>query len=249
MSIIAIEFINNNKVLYLRENRPLEEKLFAGEFKIYKYINSDPNVKEIRVHLNHVEGDYTFLGMTKNEDPSKTINVSPSGSSLIFTKDLTLPLIITVSANTRSIYSIFMQVLHKGEEETEVINSITIGEDLSYSVKILPMQSTVFEVVPIYYDFNFVYEASQTVLACLADIKTNMCVGLNETANSPIVAKREAITTAKLTNRRAHVKISNPSSTSIAEVRVIFHSRALGRCMRKKIGFTYHEVVSDKSCF
>ena len=54
VSIIAIEFINNNKVLYLRENRPLEEKLFAGEFKIYKYINSDPNVKEIRVHLNHV---------------------------------------------------------------------------------------------------------------------------------------------------------------------------------------------------
>jgi hypothetical protein len=30
VSIIAIEFINNNKVLYLRENRPLEEKLFAG---------------------------------------------------------------------------------------------------------------------------------------------------------------------------------------------------------------------------
>ena len=133
-----------------------------------------------------------------------------------------------------------MQAIHKGEEETEVINSITIGEDLSYSVKILPMQSTVFEVVPIFYEFNFVYEASQTVLACLADVKTNMCISINETANSPIVAKREAITKAELTNRRAHIKISNPSSGSITEVRVIFHSRALGRCLKKKIGVTYH---------
>lgn len=109
-----------------------------------------------------------------------------------------------------------MQVIHKGEEETEIINAITIGEDLSYSVKIMPMQSTVFEVVPIYYEFNFAYEASQTVLACLTDIKTNMCNGINETANSPIVAKHEVITQAKLTNRKAHIKISNPSSTSIA---------------------------------
>lgn len=77
LSIIAIEFINNNKVLYLRENRPLEEKLFSGEIKLYKYINSDPNVKEVRVHVNHVEGEYTFSGMIKHEDPSKTVAVFP----------------------------------------------------------------------------------------------------------------------------------------------------------------------------
>ena len=190
ISIIAMEFINNNKVLYLRENRPLEEKLFAGELKLYKYINSDPNVREVRVHVNHVEGDFTYSGLIKNEDSSRTETVFASGSSLVFNKDLNLPLIITVSAVTRSIYSISMQVIHKGEEATEVVNAITIGEDLSYSVKIMPMQSTVFEVVPIFYEFNFAYEASQTVLACLADVKTNMCIGINDTDISPIVAKK-----------------------------------------------------------
>jgi hypothetical protein len=52
VNIIAIELVNNNKVLYLREGRPLEEKLGEKDMKIYKYINSDPNVQEIRIHIN-----------------------------------------------------------------------------------------------------------------------------------------------------------------------------------------------------
>jgi hypothetical protein len=52
VNIIAIELVNNNKVLYLREGRPLEEKLGDKDMKIYKYINSDPNVQEIRIHIN-----------------------------------------------------------------------------------------------------------------------------------------------------------------------------------------------------
>ena len=50
--MIAIEFRNNNKVLYMREGHPLEEKLMALDLKMYKYVNSDPDVKEIRVHVN-----------------------------------------------------------------------------------------------------------------------------------------------------------------------------------------------------
>ena len=51
-AMIAIEFRNNNKVLYMREGHPLEEKLMALDLKMYKYVNSDPDVKEIRVHVN-----------------------------------------------------------------------------------------------------------------------------------------------------------------------------------------------------
>lgn len=51
-SLTAIEFRNNNKVLYMREGHPLEEKLMAQDLKVYKYVNSDPEVQEIRVHVN-----------------------------------------------------------------------------------------------------------------------------------------------------------------------------------------------------
>ena len=51
-NLVALEMLNKNKVQYLREDRPLEEKLQGGEMKLYKYINSDPNVKEIRIHVN-----------------------------------------------------------------------------------------------------------------------------------------------------------------------------------------------------
>lgn len=60
--------MNNNKILYLREGRPLEEKLAEKEMKIYKYINSDPNVKEIRIHLNEIAGHIAFNGVIKGED-------------------------------------------------------------------------------------------------------------------------------------------------------------------------------------
>ena len=65
-NLVALEIVNNNKVMYLREDRPLEEKLSPGEIKIYKYINSDPNVKEIRVHVNEITGIVKIDGVIKN---------------------------------------------------------------------------------------------------------------------------------------------------------------------------------------
>lgn len=55
--MVAIEFINKDKVQYLREGRPIEQTIGAGEMKFYKYINSDKNVKEIRVHFNEMAGN------------------------------------------------------------------------------------------------------------------------------------------------------------------------------------------------
>lgn len=65
-NLVALEFINNNKVLMLREARPLEDKLMANEMKIYKYINSDENVKEIRIHVNEIAGIIKLSGVIKN---------------------------------------------------------------------------------------------------------------------------------------------------------------------------------------
>jgi len=50
----------------LREGRPLEDKLMANEMKIYKYINSDENVKEIRIHVNEIAGIIKLSGVIKN---------------------------------------------------------------------------------------------------------------------------------------------------------------------------------------
>jgi hypothetical protein len=76
-SLIAVEFVNNNKVLYLREDRPLEEKLTAGSMKLYKYINSDPNVKEIRVHVNDISGIVKFNGVSKDPDSQQAVAIAP----------------------------------------------------------------------------------------------------------------------------------------------------------------------------
>lgn len=58
----AIDFINKNKVTYLREGRPIEEQLAPGEMKFYKYINSDPNVIEVRIHINEIVGHVAATG-------------------------------------------------------------------------------------------------------------------------------------------------------------------------------------------
>lgn len=124
--MIALEFINNNKVLHLREGRPIEQKLVAGELKIYKYINSDPDVSEIRVHVNKISGDVTLKGQIKKEDAKTSISVEPSANTLRFTEDLNYPIILSVTARTKAIYGISMQIIHK-KDTTENSNIYTIG--------------------------------------------------------------------------------------------------------------------------
>ena len=46
----------------------------ANEMKIYKYINSDENVKEIRVHINEIAGVVKVKGVIKDHLSLKTEN-------------------------------------------------------------------------------------------------------------------------------------------------------------------------------
>jgi hypothetical protein len=142
-SLIAVEFVNNNKVLYLREDRPLEEKLTAGSMKLYKYINSDPNVKEIRVHVNDISGIVKFNGVSKDPDSQQAVAIAPEANTLRFVSHLNWPIIVSVQADTRAIFGISMQVILKNEFHGEA-DIIPIGEDLSYTVRIKPQTYTIF---------------------------------------------------------------------------------------------------------
>lgn len=46
------------------------------EVKVYKYINSDPKVEEIRIHINEITGVVNIGGFIQNEDPTKSLQVA-----------------------------------------------------------------------------------------------------------------------------------------------------------------------------
>lgn len=81
--------------------------------KLYKYINSDTNVKEIRVHVNEISGIVKVNGIIKNPDNNQIINVQPEANTLRFVTNLTSPIIVSVKADTRAIFGISMQIILK----------------------------------------------------------------------------------------------------------------------------------------
>jgi len=93
-------------------------------------------------------------------------------------------------------------------------------------VKIKPLTYSIFEVVPMFEQFFFNYESSQSVIACVLNETLNKCIDTNNTSVAPPkLSVKQTITDAKLTNRKARIKITNPFADSIAAVSVIFHSR------------------------
>ena len=247
-NLVAVELVNNNKVAYLREGRPLEEKLGEKELKLYKYINSDPNVQEIRIHVNEIAGHVTVNGVVSGEDRTSSIQVVPEGNTLRFTKNLTQPIYASVLADSKAIFGISMQVIHKSEASG--VSVVSISEDLTYTVKIQPSSYAIYEVTPIFYDFSFSYSSSQSVIVCAVNPATNSCVDpQGEKLPNPNLSVKGEIEKATLTDRKARVKITNPFSDSIAEVSFIFHSRRLSHCEDKLIGKVYNEVVHDSTCF
>lgn len=173
-NLVAVELVNNNKVSYLREGRPLEEKLGEKEMKLYKYINSDPNVQEIRIHVNEIAGHVSFNGVISADDKTSSIQIVPEGNTLRFTKNLTQPIYASVLADSKAIFGISMQVIHKSEASG--VSVISISEDLTYTVKIQPSSYAIFEVTPIFYDFSFSYSSSQSIIVCPINPVTNSCI-------------------------------------------------------------------------
>lgn len=55
-SFAAIEYNVGNRPEYLRENKPIESHVRKDELKIYKYVNEDPSIKKVRVHINKISG-------------------------------------------------------------------------------------------------------------------------------------------------------------------------------------------------
>jgi hypothetical protein len=180
-----------------------------------------------------------FSGVIQNEDPSKSIPVFPEANTLRFTSNLTQPIYASVNAQTKAIFGISMQIIHKSSLNKNV-NIATISEDLTYTVKIQPNSFAIYEVVPIFYDFSFSYSASQSVIVCSINPQTNSCLDpKGEKLANPNLGVKGVITKAQLADRKAMIKITNPFSDSIAEVTFIFHSRVFNHCDGKRIGQVY----------
>lgn len=45
--------------------------------KIYKYINSDPNVQEIRIHINEIVGSVNFYGVIQSAQKTNSKRIQP----------------------------------------------------------------------------------------------------------------------------------------------------------------------------
>jgi hypothetical protein len=133
-----------------------------------------------------------------------------------------------------------MQVIHKSSLHKNVTVA-TISEDLTYTVKIQPNSFAIYEVVPIFYGFDFSYSASQSVIVCAINPTTNSCIDpTSSNLTAPNLGVKGSITKAQLVDRKGRVKITNPFSDSIAEVTFIFHSRQAEHCEGdKKMGQVY----------
>lgn len=109
--------------------------------KIYKYINSDPNVQQIRIHVNQIAGHVTFSGVIQG-DNKNSIQVIPEINTLRFTSKLTQPIYASVTAESKAIFVISMQIIHKTEQN--VVNIVSVSEDLAYTVRIPPNSYSVY---------------------------------------------------------------------------------------------------------
>ena len=50
----------------MRDARVIEEKVYAYETKLYKYINNDPTIQGIKFQLNIISGYVEFRGQRKD---------------------------------------------------------------------------------------------------------------------------------------------------------------------------------------
>lgn len=64
-------------MMYLREGRTVEDSLSANAMKYYKYVNSDPKVIGIKVHLNIISGSVQISGMRKDPRNNKAVGINP----------------------------------------------------------------------------------------------------------------------------------------------------------------------------
>ena len=94
---------------------------------------------------------------------------------------------------TKAVFGISMQIIDT-TDDNEVTDIIPMGEDLPYSHRIKPQTYVIFEVTPIYYDFHFSFQSSQSVIACALNPETGRCVTVNETITKPHLGYQGTIT-------------------------------------------------------
>jgi hypothetical protein len=113
-----------------------------------------------------------------------------------------------------------------------------MSEDIPYTIKIMPLKYAIFKIIPIYQQFEFKYQATNSLIACLLNITTNTCNQKKAKIDLKLTNKGE-IVMEKTTEHDYQVKIFNPFTDINIEVTSIFHSLITNHCESKKLGDIY----------
>ena len=168
-SFAALEYNIGNRPEFLRENKPIESHILKDEIKIYKYMNTDPNVDKIRIHINKINGELSSFIFRKEESAEEAKNEDITehliqGNVFETTEELlTKPIVIVVRGEDSATYSIIVQVIHQSNEE---ISSIILSENVNFKTTIGPNKYEIFAVNPILGHILFNYKASGAVHVC-----------------------------------------------------------------------------------
>jgi hypothetical protein len=142
------------------------------------------------------------------------------GQMAEFTERLTdNPIVLVIHGSDYATFSIVVQPIIKGNEK---FSYITLSEDVEFKVKVAPNKFEIFEIVPLTSRIHFEFQATGTLHVCLLD-ENWMCV--EENSAIPNFANKGDIKIEEFQERRAYVRISNPSSDRLVEVTTIFHSK------------------------
>jgi hypothetical protein len=136
-----VEYKHNALVENIREGKATTDIVAFGEEKLYKYENSEPEIVEIRVHLNQISGETSMKGYRRlpnidlSEEDSKEGLVLSTENPLIFKENLDKPIYIKVKGGSQAVYSLAIQLIHVTEQ---FVSTITLEEGVKFKAKIKP---------------------------------------------------------------------------------------------------------------
>jgi hypothetical protein len=230
-SLTAIEFNVGNRPEFLRENKPIESHVKKNELKLYKYVCQDPSVKKVKIHINTIAGGFQAFAFRNvpSEQELKNQAGRVMNGLVEITEDLMKdPVVIVINGADSATFSIVVQTITNIKDDWSYI---TLSEDVEFKARIAPNKVEIFEIVPIAASIYFDYKATGAVHVCRLN-EDGVCAD----EGVPTLANSGDMKIEQFVERKAYVRVSNPSSDRLVEVTTIFHSKKEDRCELIKVG-------------
>lgn len=115
-SFTATEFSVGNRPEFLRESKPIESHVLKNELKIYKFVNTDPNIAKIKLHINKISGCFNTFVFRHEPSEDELIKDSNKVSGPIYETSERLteePLVIVIRGEDSATFSLVVQSVHK----------------------------------------------------------------------------------------------------------------------------------------